>query len=444
MKNSQEILERESENIPKSSRIKYFDMVIDHGEGALIYDVEGNEYIDFLASASSANTGHCHPRIVQAIQEQATKLIHFTPAYYANEVTSSLLTRLANVAPGDFPKKVAVGTSGSDANDSMIKFSRGYTGRPYIICFSGAYHGSTYGSITLSGVSLNMSRKIGPLLPDIVKMPFPDTHKMRPNETEAEFVDRMWEAFLEPFENWLPVEEVAGVIIEGIQGDGGIIAAPKAYMEKLYAFTREHGIVFAVDEINQGFGRSGKMWSIDHFNIAPDLMSIGKSVASGMPFSALIGRTEILDSLDTPAHVFTTSGNPVCAAAAHATLDVINDEKLVERSARLGEIAKAFFQKMQTKYNFIGDVRMYGLDGGIDIVDEDGRPDPDATTKIIYKLFQLGVIMISLRGNILRFQPPLVITDEQLSQGLAKIEKAFEALNNNEIESPEKAQSIGW
>lgn len=176
---------------------------------------------------------------------------------------------------------MAVGTSGSDANDSMIKFSRGYTGRPYIICFSGAYHGSTYGSITLSGVSLNMSRKIGPLLPDIVKMPFPDTHKMRPNETEAEFVDRMWEAFLEPFENWLPVEEVAGVIIEGIQGDGGIIAAPKAYMEKLYAFTREHGIVFAVDEINQGFGRSGKMWSIDHFNIAPDLMSIGKSVASG-------------------------------------------------------------------------------------------------------------------------------------------------------------------
>lgn len=444
MKSSQEILGREAESIPVSSRIKYFDMVIDHGKGALLYDVEGRAYIDFLASASSANTGHCHPRVVKAIQEQAEKLIHFTPAYYANEVTSSLLTRLADLAPGDFPKKVAVGTSGSDANDAMIKFSRGYTGRPYIICFTGAYHGSTYGSITLSNVSLNMSRKIGPLLPNIVKLPFPDTHKILKNETEAEFVERMWSAFMEVFETWLPVEEVAGVIIEPIQGDGGIIAAPKAYLERLYAFTRAHGIVFAVDEINQGFGRSGKMWSIDRFGIEPDLLTIGKSVASGMPFSALIGRQEIMDSLDSPAHVFTTAGNPVCAAAAHATLDVITDEKLVERSYRLGKVAAAFFEKMQTQYDFIGQVRMYGLDGGIDIVNADGKADELATTKIIYELFKRGVIMISLRGNILRFQPPLVITDTQLNEGLQKVQEAFEAYKNNEIELPDDGNKIGW
>ncbi|CAM3049195.1 aspartate aminotransferase family protein [Lactococcus hircilactis] len=444
MNKSQEILAVESESLPSSSRIKYFDMVIDHGKGALLYDVDGREYIDFLASASSANTGHCHPKVVAAIQKQATQLIHYTPAYYANPVNSSLLTRLAALAPGDFPKKVAVGISGSDANDAMIKFSRGYTGRSYIICFTGAYHGSTYGSITLSNVSLNMSRKIGPLLPNVVKMPFPDSHKMLPNESQEDFVARMWQAFMEPFETWLPVEEVAGVIIEGIQGDGGIIACPKAYMEKLYAFTRTHGIVFAVDEINQGFGRSGKMWAIDHFDIAPDLMSIGKSVASGMPFSALIGRTEIMESLDAPAHVFTTAGNPVCAAAAHATLDVIEEEKLVERSERLGKIAARFFERMQKTYDFVGDVRMYGLDGGIDIVSADKTPDVAATTKIIAELFKLGVIMISLRGNILRFQPPLVITDEQLNTGLSKVEQAFEAYQNNEITLPKDHQKIGW
>ena len=445
MATNQEILENEAQAMAESARIRYFDMVLDHGRGALLYDVEGKEYIDLLASASSANTGHSHPRVVQAIQEQAARLIHFTPAYYANTTTSTLFGRLAELAPGDFPKKVNFGNSGSDANDALIKYARGYTGRPIIISFTGAYHGSTYGSMTLSGVSLNMARKMGPLLPDIIKRPYPDRHKIRLGETEEDFVDRMWADFIEPFENWLPVEEVAAVLIEPIQGDGGIVAAPKAYVQRLYDFCQQNGILFAVDEINQGFGRTGKMWAIDNFGIAPDLMTVGKSLASGMPLSAIIGRAEIMDSLGAPAHLFTTSGNPVCAAAAHATLDVIRDEKLVERSAQLGQKAAAFFKKMQQAYEFVGDVRMYGLNGGIDIVRAtDGRPDPEATTKIIYKLYQLGVIMISLRGNILRFQPPLVITEEQLELAFNRIEQAFAAQAKGELQLPETDSKIGW
>ncbi|AYG00132.1 aspartate aminotransferase family protein [Lactococcus allomyrinae] len=444
MKDNHSILTEEAESIPESSRVKYFDIVLERGSGALLYDVEGREYIDFLSSASSANVGHCHPKVVKAIQEQAERLIHFTPAYYANEMTASLLTKLAQLAPGNFSKKVALGTSGSDANDAIIKFSRAYTGRPYIISFTGAYHGSTYGSLSLSSVSLNMSRKIGPLLPNIIKLPYPDTHLRMENETDDQFIDRMWQMFTLPFETWLPVEEVAAIIIEPIQGDGGIIAAPKDYLKRLYDFTRKHGIIFAVDEINQGLGRSGKMWSVEHFNIEPDLISVGKSLASGLPLSALIGRTEIMDSLAAPAHVFTTAGNPICAAAAHATLEVIEEEKLVKRSEQLGKQSFEFFQTMKEKYDFIGDTRMYGLDGGIDIVDSNGSPDIDGTTKIIYKLFQLGVIMISLRGNILRFQPPLVITEAQLNKGFKQIEIAFEAYKNNELTLPEHSEKIGW
>lgn len=444
MPENQKILEDESVHLPKSSRVKYFDMVVDHGQGALLYDVEGKEYIDFLSSASATNTGYSHPKIVTAIKYQADRLVHFIPAYYTNETTAALLKKLADLAPGNFPKKVALGNSGSDANDAMIKFARAYTGRPYIISFTGAYHGSTYGALSLSSVSLNMTRKMGPLLPNIIKMPFPDPHLRLKDETNEQFIDRLWQSFLLPFETWLPAEEIAGIIIEPIQGDGGIIATPKEYMKRLYEFTRKHGIIFAVDEINQGFGRSGKMWSIDHFEIEPDLMSVGKSLASGMPLSALIGRSEILNSLDSPAHAFTTAGNPICAAAAHATLDVIESENLVEQSARLGQLAENFFKQMQEKYDFIGQVRMYGLNGGIDIVDENGQADSLGTNKIIYRLFELGLIMISLRANILRFQPPLVITETQLKKGFNLIEQAFQDYQNNRIALPETADKIGW
>jgi 4-aminobutyrate aminotransferase len=445
MDRNEEILAQEALNMPKASRVKYFDLVLDHGKGALLYDVDGREYIDLLASASSANTGHSHPRVVAAIQEQAEKLIHFTPAYYANASTSSLLKRLAELTPGDFPKKVALGNSGSDANEAVIKFSRAYTGRPYIVSFTGAYHGSTYGALSLSAVSLNMSRKIGPLLPAVVHLPFPDRHKLLPGETEEDFVDRMWAELTEAFENWLPADEVACVLIEPIQGDGGIIAAPKAYVQRLYRFCRDNGILFAVDEINQGLGRTGKLWSIDHFDVIPDLMTVGKSIASGMPLSALIGRSEVMDSLSAPAHVFTTAGNPVSAAAAHATLDVMADEKLVERSARLGQRAAQFFKEEKNHFSFIGDARIYGLNGGIDIVSaDDGKPDVAATTKLIYRLYQLGLIMISLRGNILRFQPPLVISDAQLQTAFDRLHQAFTELAAGRLELPDKAEKIGW
>ena len=443
---NRQILAREQAAFSTAARIKYYDIVIDHGHGAIITDVEGNDYIDLLASASSTNTGHAHPRIVKAIQDQAAKIIQYTPAYFANSQAARLAPRLAALAPMSGPVEVAWGNSGSDANDAIIKFARAYTGRQYMVSFTGAYHGSTYGSMTLSSVTLNMSRKMGPLLPDVVKVPFPSPWYRLPDESEDQFVDRMFAAFKQPFETYLPAEETAAILIEPIQGDGGIVKTPPAYLRRVYDFAKEHGILFAIDEVNQGMGRTGKWWSIQNFpGIEPDLMSVGKSLASGMPLSAIIGRKEIMESLGSAANVYTTAGNPVTTAAANATLDVIEDEHLLERSTRLGKKAAAFFKEEQAKYDFIGDVRMYGLDGGIDIIDPaTGKGDVEATTKLMYRIFELGAIIISLRGSILRFQPPLVITEEQLNQAFAIIDQACAELAAGKLSLPDNAAELGW
>lgn len=443
---NRQILEKEQAAFATAARIKYYDIVIDHGHGAIITDVEGNDYIDLLASASSTNTGHAHPKVVKAIQDQAAKIIQYTPAYFANSQAARLAPRLAALAPMSGPVEVAWGNSGSDANDAIIKFARAYTGRSYMVSFTGAYHGSTFGSMTLSSVTLNMSRKMGPLLPGVVKVPFPSPWDRLPDESEDQFVDRMFAAFKQPFETYLPAEETAAILIEPIQGDGGIVKTPPAFMQKIYDFAKEHGILFAIDEVNQGMGRTGKWWSIQNFpGIEPDLMSVGKSLASGMPLSAIVGRKEIMESLGSAANVYTTAGNPVTTAAANATLDVIKDEHLLERSTRLGKKAADFFNQEKSKYDFIGDVRMYGLDGGIDIVDPaTGEGDVVATTKLMYRIFELGAIIISLRGSILRFQPPLVITDDQLDQAFGMIDQAFSELAAGKLDLPSNADELGW
>ena len=443
---NKQLLAAEDAALATSARIKYYDIVIDHGHGAVLTDVEGHQYLDLLASASSTNTGHTHPKVVQAIQHQAAKLIQYTPAYFANTSAAKLAPKLASLAPISGPVEISWGNSGSDANDAIIKFARAATGRQYVVSFTGAYHGSTYGSMSASAVSLNMTRKMGPLLPGMVKVPFPSPWLKEAGESEEHFVDRFFAAFKLPFETYLPADEVAVILVEPIQGDGGIAMMPPAFMTKIYQFAKAHGILFAIDEINQGLGRTGKWWSIQHFpGIEPDLMSVGKSLASGLPLSAVIGRRAVMEALGAPAHLFTTAGNPVTTAAALATLNVIEEEDLVARSARLGEEARQFFTVAQAKYDFIGDVRMYGLNGGIDIVDpQTGQPDPTATTKLIYRVFELGALIISLRGNILRFQPPLVITEDQLAQAFAIFTQAFDELAANKLALPAGADQIGW
>lgn len=434
------------EQISSAARINYVDLLVDHAQGAMVYDADGKAYIDLLASASTANVGHCHPRVVAAIQEQAERLLHYIPSYSYQAPLEALAERLAGMTPGYFEKKVSFSTSGSEANEAIIKFARAYTGRPYLISFTGAYHGSSYGAMTLSACSLNMRRKMGPLLPGVYHMPYPDPYRRRPGESDDQLAERYLNTIRLAFETYLAPEEVACVLIEPIQGDAGIIIPPQGFMQGLYELCQEHGILFAVDEINQGLGRSGKLWSIDHFGLTPDLMAIGKSLASGLPLSALVGRAEILESLGSPGHAFTSAGNPICIAAAHASLDVIAEEDLVQKSEADGRFAQAAFQKLQAKYpQIIGDVRCLGLNAGIELVKGPASKERDsqAASKIMTYLFDHGVLMVTLMGNVLRFQPPLVISRELLKQAFEVLDQAFAALEAGEIQLPDRVD-LGW
>lgn len=443
---SQQMVQQEQKYYAPTGRIPYYDMVIDHGEGAMLYDVDGNGYIDLLASASATNVGHCHPRVVDAITQQAQKLIHYTPAYMYHTPEIELVQKLCEIAPGDSPKKVVFGNSGSDANDAIIKFARAYTGRQYMVSFQGAYHGSTFGSLTLSAISLNMRRKMAPLLPGVYHIPYPDAyHEGVDHLSEEEQAAYFMHPLLEMCENYLPPEEIACIIMEPIAGDLGIIVPPKAYVEQLYAFCQEHGILFAVDEVNQGMARTGTWWSIEHFDIEPDLMSVGKSIASGMPLSAVIGKAEVMDSLDFPAHLFTTSGNPVCCAASLATIGVIEDEGLIERSRELGAYARERFEDMQARHTIIGSVHGMGLNLGIDIVEPGTRTKcaKDAL-KIIYRAYDEGVVMITIANSILRFQPPLVITKEQLDRALDVLDQVIGEVEEGKVSDDVVPAGKGW
>lgn len=441
-----QLFHQNMDNVAPTGIIQYYNLVVKEARGAEVTDVEGKQYIDLLGSASAMNVGHNHPHVVEAMQRQINELVSYDAGYFTNPTSIALAERLANLAPGDGKHKVAFGTSGSDANDGIIKFARAATGRSYVVSFEGSYHGSTFGALSVGACDVDMVRKVGPLVPNIVHVPFPDLYRHYPNETEHDIAMRYLADFMRPFNTYLPAEEVACVLIEPIQGDSGIIKPPAEYMHAIYDFCQENGILFAVDEINQGLGRAGKMWSIEHFGIEPELISTGKSIAAGMPLSAVIGKDDIMNSLGTSAHVFTAGGNPVCAAASSAVLDVIRDEKLAEKSTIDGEYAKAQFLKLQARFDFIGDVRMFGLNGGIEIVkDKESKiPDNDAAAHIIFRAFQKGLILVKLAGNVLRFQPPLVITRDQLDQVFTILEEVFEDFKQNKIELPDELKNMVW
>lgn len=426
------------------ARIPYYDLVIDHALGSTLVDIDGKEYLDLITSASAINVGHRHPKVVAAMRAQEDKLLHYTPAYYHTEPVVQLAKKLTEITPGDFDKKVAFGLSGSDANDAIIKLARAYTKRPYIISFVNSYHGATYGSMSLSALSLNMRRKMSPLVPGIFHIPYPDVY--RANKSKAEVVEECIQAVKDLFATYVPAEEVACVIMEPVAGDAGIVVPPKDYVEQLYALCKENGILFAVDEVQQGMGRTGKWWAIQHFDIEPDLLSTAKSLGSGMPISAVVGRSKIMDSLEAPAHLFTTAGNPVCCAAALATIEVIEEEQLVEKSRVDGEYAKQRFQAMQSEFDFIGDVRGIGLNLGIEIVKDKVTHEKDqaAGLKIIYQAFAKGLAIITIAKSVLRFQPALTMTRAELDRAIDTLHEVFTDLRDNKIPDALVDENVGW
>ncbi|WP_270234760.1 aspartate aminotransferase family protein [Staphylococcus warneri] len=445
MSKTQDLIKEDEQYFAKSGRIKYYPLAIDHGFGATLVDVDGKEYIDLLASASSQNVGHAPKKVTEAIKKQVDKFVHYTPAYMYHEPLIRLSKKLCDISPGDYEKRVTYGLSGSDANDGIIKFTRAYTGRPYIISFTNAYHGSTFGSLSMSAISLNMRKKYGPLLNGFYHIPFPDNYRGLFEQPNANTVDEYLAPLKEMFDKYVPADEVACIVLETIQGDGGLLEPVSGYFEALESICREHGILIAVDDIQQGLGRTGKWSSVEHFNFTPDLITFGKSLAGGLPMSAIVGRKEIMETLEAPAHLFTTGANPVSCEAALATLEMIEEEQLLEASLEKGKYVRQTMDRWVTDYECIGDVRGKGLSIGIDVVSDPIQKtrDPEAALKICNYCFDKGVVIIAVAGNVLRFQPPLVISYEQLDYALSTLENAIQALNRGDLEQYE-IEGQGW
>ena len=441
---SLDIVARDERFIAPSSRSPYYPFAVASGSGSTLRDADGNEYIDFAAGAASLNTGTCHPRIVAAIKEQAERLLCYTIGYMYEESSVELAEKRSQIPPADFPKKTAYGLSGSDAIDGAIKFARKYTGRSGIITFKTAYHGATYGALSASAISLNMRRGIGPMLPGFHHFSYPQCAKCPWHEKPESCSLACLEEIKTAFSLYLPPDEVAAVIIEPIGGDIGLVVPPARWVRELAALCREHGILFVSDEVQQGMGRTGKWFAIEHFGVVPDIIAIAKSLASGMPLSAVVMRAEIADSLRDPGHCITLAANAVCCRAALETIKIIEDENLIEKSVRTGENIKAKLAEMKKALPLLGETRGLGLTIAQEIVDENGEPDRGACAKICYRCWERGLIITFLSDNVLRIQPPLVITDEETERALEILRESIEDYRKGLIGDEVLEFARGW
>jgi len=429
------IMDLDEKNMSYTTRIPYYPLVIERAYGCTIEDIEGNQFIDFLSSAAVTNTGHNHPKIINAIKKQLDKFMHYTPAYVYHSPHAELGEKLCEMIPLNYQKRIAFGLSGSSSVDGALKLVRSYTKRNIILSFLRSYHGTTIGAISVSGISLKMRNKLGPLLPEVRFIPYPDCYRCIFGEKYPTCNMRCFSYLEELIQTILPPEEIAAIILEPIQGDAGVIIPPLEYYEKLQNLCREHGILIIADEVQTGFGRTGKWFAFEHFSLEPDVLVMGKAIASGMPLSAIAARKEIMESWEAPAHFFNTAGNPVACVAALETIKIIEKEGLIKNCLVQGEFLVNGFQEMKKLFKCIGDVRGRGLLIGVDIVKnkETKERDYKKTAKICWRCWEKGLILAFFSGSVLRVAPPLIISEKEANAALQIIKEAIEDVENGKV-----------
>lgn len=440
-----EWVERDKKVIASCQHLSYYPLAVAKVIGDIIYDEDGNEYIDFLSSASSLNLGSCFPAVTEAVKKQLDLYAQFTPAYTYNASGIAYAERLTSVYPGGVAAKVAFGNCGSDANDAAIKFARAYTGRSKIITFINGYHGNTYGAASLTAVTTRMRSKMGPFLPDIHHFPFFGA-EVADDVCEKECLKEMERAFA----SYLPAEEVAAVIIEPIQGDAGLIAAHKIFMKKLYDLCKKHGILFISEEVQQAFFRTGKWFSIEHYGIVPDGIVLGKSIGAGLPLGAFMAKSDIMDALSAPAHLFTLGGNALSCAAGSAAFDTMAEDGFQADLAENEKLMLSCLEGIREKFPEIAtEIRGLGMSRGLVLTKKDPETgeivgDDIGTYKVLYRCYEMGLVVISLANNVLRIQPPININPENLKKGFAIMAAAIEAYLKGEIPDDVMRFRNGW
>ncbi|MEI6308394.1 MAG: acetyl ornithine aminotransferase family protein [bacterium] len=389
------------------------------GRGVRFEDVDGNLYLDFT-NGMVAGTGHCHPKVVKAIQEQAEKFLFFNGPDFYYEIQGLIAEKLCQLAPGSHEKKVFLSNSGAEANEAAIKLTRSGTNRKQFIAFLGAFHGRTLGALSLTGSKVVQRESFFPMMPGVTHLPFAYCYRCAYGMKEE--TCGMWCAhILEDlyFQRLIPAEEVAAIFMEPQQGEGGYVVPPKAFVQAIQAICRKYGILFVADEVQAGFGKTGRLFAIEHFDVVPDIINLGKAIASGLPLGATIFRSE-LDFPKQGRHSNTYGGNPIAVAAALATIEAIQEEKMLENARDMGAIFKEGLQRLQGEFEPIGDVRGLGLMLAIELVlDRESKiPAKDLRDRVIDLCCERGLLLLPCGASAIRFTPAIVVNREEIDLGL--------------------------
>src|SRR5947208_418228 len=420
---SREILERKERVVAEPLSI-FLPVVVEEGHGATVTDVDGNTFIDFTGGVGCLNVGHSHPQVVAAAQEQLARFSHTDFTIVPYEVYVTLAERLCELAPVRKPAKAAFFNAGAEAVENAIKFARSFTGRPAVIGFEGGFHGRTLLALSLTSKTHPYKAGLGPFAPEVYRVPFPNEYR-GPSAAEA------LEALERALVTQVAAETVAALVLEPVQGEGGFVVAPPEFVEGVRSLCDEHGIVLVVDEVQTGYGRTGRMWGIEHSGVEPDLITVAKSIAAGLPLSGVIGKAEIMDAPDDSAIGGTYVGNPVAQAAALAVLDVFEEEGVVAQAQAIGETIRSRMLSWQERWQQIGDVRGLGAMLAIELVsDRDSKtPDADAASRIVEEAAARGLLLLKsgIYSNCIRVLTPLVISDAELDEALEVWESALDA-----------------
>ncbi|MHC1726900.1 MAG: 4-aminobutyrate--2-oxoglutarate transaminase [Syntrophobacteraceae bacterium] len=401
--------------------------------GAAVYDIEGRELIDFAGGIGVMNVGHSHPKVVKAIKDQAEKFTHTCFHIIMYEAYIKLAEKLCALAPGEFSKMAVFANSGAESVENAIKVARHYTKRQGVIAFANAFHGRTYLAMTLTSKVMPYKFGFGPFMSDVYRMPYAYCYRcpigLKYPACDTACADLLKDFFI----GNVAAENTAALLVEPVQGEGGFVTPPPEYFPKLIKICRENGIVFIADEIQTGMGRTGKMLAVNHWDVEPDIVLLAKSLAAGMPLSAVVGRSEIMNSPQVGGLGGTYGGNPVCCRAALAVLEIFEQENLIRKSEALGRKIRTRFDELQKRFEIIGDVRGLGPMLALELVKDRVTKEPAAAeAKALVKYcYERGLVILSCGNfsNVIRTLMPLVITDEQLEKGLAIMEEGLAALS---------------
>jgi len=419
------IIERDA-RVVSPSYTRSYPLVAERGEGATVEDVDGNRFLDFSAGIAVVATGHCHPRVVEAIQKQAARLIHMSGTDFYYEEMVALAEKLAEIAPGDEPRRVSFGNSGAEAIEGSIKLARYATGRDQIIAFFGSFHGRTMGALSLTARKAVQRAGFGPLIPGVVHAPYPYCYRCpfgrQPESCAVECVKHIEDTVLKTI---APPEDTAAIVVEPVQGEGGYVVPPKKFFDALARVASQNGILLIFDEVQSGMGRTGKMWAAEHFGAVPDILAVAKGIASGMPLGATVARADLM-TWPPGAHASTFGGNPVCCAAALATIALL-EEELMENAARMGAHLMDRMRAWPARFPHVGDVRGLGLMMGIELVrDQQTREKaPELRDRVLLQAFERGLLLLGAGDNTIRLCPPLVVTRDQCDFAMETLEECL-------------------